>query len=320
MKPLLYLALLASVLGCNSREDKKTDTQVSGSWFATIQGTILQPKCVGCHSDTLSSYSAVMRSGFVVPGNPEASELYQSVISGRMPKGASRLADAEIGLIEKWIRAGAPENNEPVTEPEKASFQKIHTTTLQRKCLVCHNTQKPRGKFDASSYETVLASTGGKVKPVVLGEPEKSSLYLEIHEGKMPPQPKYLDEKELEAVFLWIKNGALEKTPGALPQPPQGQPNPPQPTYEWLNRNLFPRRCGSCHGIPMRIAGIDFSTYTTLMESKGKKRPLIVPGDPEASGIYVESAEKTMPPAAKIVSHDEVEAVRAWILDGAKNN
>jgi len=43
----------------------------------------------------------------VVPGNPEASLLYQKVVSGQMPPGALHLSAQKIQAIYDWIRLGA---------------------------------------------------------------------------------------------------------------------------------------------------------------------------------------------------------------------
>ena len=66
------------------------------------------PLCNYCHprkrADFLS-YDGVMQ--VVVPGNPEASLLYQKVVSGQMPPGALHLSAQKIQAIYDWIRLGA---------------------------------------------------------------------------------------------------------------------------------------------------------------------------------------------------------------------
>lgn len=326
MKLLLVLASFILV-SCNSREEKAEISPLEGHRFARIQTAILQPKCVSCHSAAskadgidLSSYSVLMASGIVIPSKPEASDFYLSLKSGKMPKNGSKISEEELQLVFDWIRNGAGETDTETATGPTPSFQSISSTTLERKCVVCHNSAKPRGKVDLSSFEGLLQSPGNKHKPVVAGNPEASGLFLELHEGKMPPTPRLFNEEELAALYTWIKNGALEVTPGALPQPVPGAPNPPQPTYEWLSRNLLNRRCGSCHGIPYKVGNIDFTSYATLMDSPGIFKKPVVPGNPEESAIYDEPFNQRMPPPRHEVTPDEVDLIRLWILQGAKNN
>jgi hypothetical protein len=84
----------------------------------------LQAKCLGCHGDgeelegelDLRSREAMLRGGksgpALVPGNPLASLLYQSVrqTDERMmpPKDRERLSPGEIDALKAWIEGGAP--------------------------------------------------------------------------------------------------------------------------------------------------------------------------------------------------------------------
>jgi hypothetical protein len=90
--------------------------------FAEIR-PILDQHCAGCHSHAyldrpaiggglaLDSYDAVVR--VIVPGNAGASELVRRLEAAdpklRMPLGAPPLPREAIGLVRRWIDAGAPE-------------------------------------------------------------------------------------------------------------------------------------------------------------------------------------------------------------------
>jgi hypothetical protein len=79
-----------------------------------INTTILQPKCVKCHTGSsaasgvdLSTYAGV--STQVTPNDPSTSALYNVVANGIMPPtGALPQADAQ--LIQSWINSGAMNN------------------------------------------------------------------------------------------------------------------------------------------------------------------------------------------------------------------
>jgi mono/diheme cytochrome c family protein len=89
--------------------------------YAAVQ-ELFNTKCVGCHQGAgakegidLTSYEALMKGGehgpTVKPGDPEGSLLAQSLRGGhgvkRMPMGQPALAEAQIKLVEDWIKAGA---------------------------------------------------------------------------------------------------------------------------------------------------------------------------------------------------------------------
>ena len=80
---------------------------------------ILEQNCFNCHGpegsyrDTLFiEYNALIENGTVVPGNPNASELYKRLVTTetakRMPLGGPLSAQA-ISTIQNWILAGAPD-------------------------------------------------------------------------------------------------------------------------------------------------------------------------------------------------------------------
>ena len=94
-----------------------------GLYLQSVQPA-LQAKCLSCHGDgeelegalDLSTREAMLRGGksgpALVPGNPLASLIYQSVRrdDDRMmpPKDRERLSPAEIEALKTWIAAGAP--------------------------------------------------------------------------------------------------------------------------------------------------------------------------------------------------------------------
>ena len=332
LKNIPLMLCLLSLISCSYRSEKEGEGQnlkSGGGRFAVISETILKPKCASCHSGTnasdridVSTYEAIISSNIIVPGKSGESKLYTSVLTGRMPRGRDKLSSAEVKLIEEWIDAGAGETDPQVAPPSptpKPTYEWISKNIIESRCVLCHNTLKPRGKVDLSSYEALIASTGKEKRPIVPGQAEKSTFFLELLEQKMPPDIKKLTNEETAALRLWIEQGAvggpIPPNPGPVPTP-----NPPEPNYVWLQRNVFGRKCGSCHGIPQTIAKVDFTTYNTLLGSLGKKLKPLVPHSPEQSGIYTEIVSGSMPPARKANSAVEIEAVRQWINNGAQKN
>lgn len=84
--------------------------------FSYINTTVLQPKCVSCHNDSvvlggvkLNSYANVLNS--LAAGNASLSPLYTSVApGGNMPPSGGSLSSDLVTDIKDWINAGAPNN------------------------------------------------------------------------------------------------------------------------------------------------------------------------------------------------------------------
>ena len=81
---------------------------------------IFQQSCLICHGPDgayketlLIEHNALIEKGTVVPGNPDASELYNRLlttdIAKRMPLGQPQLSSQAIDTIRNWILAGAPD-------------------------------------------------------------------------------------------------------------------------------------------------------------------------------------------------------------------
>ena len=114
---LVLVAAAAALIGCGGADDTRPPR------WSVISGTIIEPSCatVNCHSkianragvdlhDRATGYADLVMRGFVVPGNPDQSALLYLLRgqgSLRMPPDAP-LPEADIALIDEWIRANAP--------------------------------------------------------------------------------------------------------------------------------------------------------------------------------------------------------------------
>jgi mono/diheme cytochrome c family protein len=91
---------------------------------------ILKANCFDCHGEgeklkgglDLRLRRLIVEGGesgpAIKPGQPSESLLFQKIRDGEMPKREKKLSQLEIGLIEQWIRTGAPTARE---EPSQAS-------------------------------------------------------------------------------------------------------------------------------------------------------------------------------------------------------
>ena len=82
---------------------------------------IFEASCLNCHGPDaayretlLMEHTELIEGGTVVPGNPDASELYKRLLGptergAQMPFGQPQLPAQSIDTIRRWILAGAPE-------------------------------------------------------------------------------------------------------------------------------------------------------------------------------------------------------------------
>lgn len=107
---------------------------------------------------------------------------------------------------------------------------------------------------------------------------------------------------------------------GVSPSLAKGQDSKPGKNFEPVYK-LFHDNCVSCHNDKNHSANIDLSTYDSVMKSGGDK-PIVVPKKPEESNLlaYIEGTKKPqMPLRGKPLKSDQVDLVKKWIKDGAKN-
>src|SRR5262245_23756818 len=92
------------------------------------------------------------------------------------------------------------------------------------------------------------------------------------------------------------------------------------PTFGKDVKPFWQTYCVSCHGATKPRAGINLESYDSVVNG-GKN--LIKAGRPDDSRLcqVCEGRGKPMPPKkAKQPTAQELQALRAWIADGAKNN
>src|SRR5260370_15865110 len=108
------------------------------------------------------------------------------VISGKMPMGGSRISDADIDTLRRWIEGGALQDS--ASEAPKVVYEReIFTSILGAKCFVCHGRREQKGGLDLRTRATLLK--GGKSGPAIVpGKPDDSLLIRKIAGHEMPPR------------------------------------------------------------------------------------------------------------------------------------
>ena len=109
---IILIGLLMFIIGS---QDISAQQQIAQDAYA-----IFEQSCFSCHGpdgaykeSLLIEHNALIQNGTVVPGNPNASELYNRLVATdtakRMPLNQPQLSTQAINTIRDWILAGAPD-------------------------------------------------------------------------------------------------------------------------------------------------------------------------------------------------------------------
>ena len=216
--------------------------------FEAEVAPIIKDKCLGCHGEQRASANlrlhtfANMRNGsqsgpLLVPRSPQRSLIMARLLvegADRMPKGGAKLSDDEIGIIGRWIAGGAAFDGTEMTamigdslaekKPEKppvkvvmadgsetVSFKDDVAPWMVNVCLGCHSGNNPRGGYNITTFEQLLAG-GDTGNTIVPGDPDGSyivDLVLRQDPIKMPAgNQTQIKRSQAMALEKWIKEGA----------------------------------------------------------------------------------------------------------------
>ncbi len=117
----MYRHLSISALICLSLLNVGSHLASAQSQLAQDTYAIFESSCLNCHGPDgafretlLMEHSELINGGTVVPGNPDASELYKRLLGptengAQMPFGLPQLPPQSIDTIRRWILSGAPD-------------------------------------------------------------------------------------------------------------------------------------------------------------------------------------------------------------------
>ena len=182
---------------------------------------IFEANCFSCHGGTamvgldLRTATSILRGSHeglvVVKSAPEKSLLYEKVSKRMMPPPAFnlKLTDSEIDTIRRWIEAGVPSDEGAAIAAKKkeetARFEKLALPIFEKRCFICHATDKPMGGLDLRTLQSVLK--GSEDGPVIsdLGS-IKSILIRKVASREMPPPgtSEPLNDAEIRTLARWI--------------------------------------------------------------------------------------------------------------------
>ena len=192
---------------------------------------IFEATCLNCHGadgafreTLLMEHTELINGGTVVPGNPNASELYKRLLGptengAQMPFGLPQLPPQSIDTVRRWILAGAPDWT-PTTTPLRRFITPREVLTSIESHL------NSLSSFDRSfaRYFTMTHLYNAAETPEILAE-YRTALYKLVNSlswgsGIINPQPIdpqatifYIDVRHYE----WDRNDGWTKLEEAYP-------------------------------------------------------------------------------------------------------
>jgi len=176
---------------------------------------IFQSNCAkaGCHDAgggksgyVLDSYADVVKKG-IVPGNPAASKIWQSVsmhIFGVtvMPQNAPGLSPADLDVLKRWIATGAIDSGACSTsncDTTKFTYSGAIAPIMQTYCVGCHSSSSSTGGGLATYADVQNAAVNGRL----IGDVAHSAGY-----NAMPLGGNMLQDCQITQIKKWVAAGA----------------------------------------------------------------------------------------------------------------
>jgi hypothetical protein len=281
----------------------------------------------GCHDGVgresrrpLNSYDNIIRD--VTPGNPDASQLYQAIISkwGNLMPPKQALSLENRTKIRVWIEQGATLTTCTDTTSTggtggtggtgntnyvaRACFSRDILPVIVSRCAStgCHDATSHREGYNYTTYTNILRS----VSP---GKPSSSRLYTVIKlsggESKMPPaNSPQLTVAEIDSIGKWISYGALNENCGEVCD----TINPV--TFSGTIWPIIQTSCLGCHSGNSPSGNILLATYSNIATVA-------------TSGTLMNSLKGTgvpQMPVGSTFSACRVRQFEIWVNNGSLNN
>jgi cytochrome c5 len=193
---------------------KITSCDPDSVYFENSILPLLTSSCAyaGCHDDIsrqggiiLTTYSNIISTGDIKPGNPSGSKLYEVIVETRSekvmpPPPNNTLTTEQKALVKKWIEQGAKNNKCEDCDSTIVTYALQVTSVINANCVACHNAASASGNVSLHNYAAVKSNVdNGKLNGAI----NHLSGFV-----PMPPSGK-LNSCNLTIIRKWIDNGAL---------------------------------------------------------------------------------------------------------------
>ncbi|MBL9133060.1 MAG: SUMF1/EgtB/PvdO family nonheme iron enzyme, partial [Verrucomicrobiaceae bacterium] len=223
--PLRSLAFLAALAPAVAFSADKVD-------FVKQVKPLLEGACTHCHGakedkgdfrmHTLEDMKKGNENGpGLTPGDPSKSAIYTTLLLDieddmvMPPKKEGLLEKSQIAVIKTWIEQGAEwPAGVTLEQTPRITFAKHIQPLLEENCLSCHNPEKAKGDWIASTKKEAFES-GENAPNIVPFDTAKSAIYtlatLEADDDDLMPPKKSggpLSKEQITFLKLWVEQGA----------------------------------------------------------------------------------------------------------------
>ncbi len=197
------------------------------------------------------------------------------------------------------------------------------------RCVLCHSGEDAPLDLRLDSYDSFLkGSYNGRI--ATKGKPAESEIIRRIRGLSTPSMPLVGDplaESEIALLERWIAAGmpeGLDVSPPVAAVPAQPEISDQGPVTFAAVERIFLQNCAVCHSGNSRLGappeGLMLDDYANIV--RGGERLALVAGNAVASEIVrrIEGrAEPRMPYKMPPLEPDQIELIRDWIADGARD-
>lgn len=183
-------------------------------------------------------------------------------------------------------------------ENTELSFQLVNEKIFIPKCLLCHGNA---GGINLESFEQVKQNI--------------TKIELTTLVTKSMPKNASLTNSEMQILSAWIKAGIPEGKPPEVK--PTEIPDPLEAKFSSIKRNIFEKKCLSCHSNGGTGHDVPLDSIAAMVNSP---RQIVIPENPDESGLVLaierEDGKRMPPPeVGNPLSPIEISIIRKWIED-----
>lgn len=135
--------------------------------------------------------------------------------------------------------------------------------------------------------------------------------------GQSPSEPVLPTMEEAQPIPI----PTLTPAPAVETEPSAAAPAPETATVSFANdvMPIFSASCNTCHGGDQTKAGLDLTTYTSLMAGS-MQGAVIFPGSPSQSVLVQQVVDGEMPKRGDKLTAEQIQVISDWVAAGAPNN
>ena len=190
---------------------------------------------------------------------------------------------------------------------------------FEANCVVCHG---PGGRGDGEIAENLEQQPANFTDHEFMASRSDEELFNVITNGKnsMPVWGEVLSEDQRWQVIAFLRTFTYQPAqPGMVFAEPTTRPEGAPLSFQQDVLPILVTNCARCHSGASPPNGLRLVDYKTVM--KGSLfLPILRPGDPEASPLYLMISKGTMPANGQPLNQAQVQIIFNWIAAGALDN